>query len=691
MKILIVDDRRENLYLLESLLKGFGHEVDTATNGQEALDQLHGDGFRMVISDILMPVMDGFQLCREVRADDVLKDMLFVFYTATYTDKKDEDLALKMGADKFIRKPIEPEAFMRIIQDVTRNAEKLKEEPGQAAAGEEEEVFKLYSERLVKKLEKKMLRLEAEMAERKKAERALAERLRFERLLSELSAIFVNLPASEVDKEIEHGLQLFVAFLEVDRSTVFQTTEDNRQFRATHSWAVEGATPLLGVTTKERFPWGTEKVLQGEGFTFSRPEDLPDEASRDKAYYVQDGLKSQAVTPLMVGGSVLGAVSFDSLRAHRAWPEELVKRLRVVGEVFANALMRKQAENALLKALSEIEQLKEQLQADYTYLREEIKLAHNFDEIIGQSESLRYVLFKVEQVSATDATVLILGETGTGKELIARAIHNASSRGNRPLVKVNCATLPPNLIESELFGHEKGAFTGAETRLIGRFELANGATIFLDEIGELPVELQVKLLRVLQDGEFERLGSTRTIRVDVRVIAATNRNLEQEVENGRFRRDLWYRLNVFPITVPPLRQRREDIPLLVNAFVTRFSKKLGKEIRTTAQETMRSLQDYPWPGNVRELENVIERAVINAQGPTLRVTEKLETPRASDMAEMHRKSLEEVERDYIVQILEETHWRVDGPRGAALILGLNPATLRSRMRKLGIRRPSPRN
>ncbi len=345
-----------------------------------------------------------------------------------------------------------------------------------------------------------------------------------------------------------------------------------------------------------------------------------------------------------------------------------------------------QTEEELRKALKEIERLKEQLQADYTYLREEIKLEHNFNEIIGVSNALKYVLFKIEQIANIDTTILVLGETGTGKELVARAIHNMSPRKNRPLVKVDCATLPPNLIESELFGHEKGSFTGSQERTIGRFELAHGSTIFLDEIGELPLVLQSKLLRVIQDGEFERIGSSSPIKVDVRIIAATNRNLENEIRKGNFRQDLWYRLNVFPITVPPLRQRVEDIPLLVNAFVNKFSKKIGKTIEKVTKDDMRILKSYSWPGNVRELQNVIERAVINTQGSILCLTDKLEVPLDAERTTNRKKNLKIIEHDHILNVLEGTKWKIEGKNGAAAILGLNPSTLRSRMRNLDIRR-----
>jgi PAS domain S-box-containing protein len=347
---------------------------------------------------------------------------------------------------------------------------------------------------------------------------------------------------------------------------------------------------------------------------------------------------------------------------------------------------RKVAEDALKKALSEIRLLKDQLEAENIYLREEIKSEQHYRDIIGDSDSIKYVLLKVEQVANTDATVLILGETGTGKALVARAIHIASPRIERPFVNVNCAALPANLIESELFGREKGAFTGAQARQIGRFELANEGTIFLDEIGEMPLELQTKLLRVLQDGEFERLGSPHTIKVNVRVIASTNRNLKEEAENGRFRQDLFYRLNVFPITLPPLRKRKEDIPVLVIYFVEKYSKKMGKTINTVSKATMQMLQEYSWPGNVRELENIIERAVIISQGTTLQVADKLEPLQAVDPIGTSRKSLKDMEKGHILQVLEQTRWRIEGEDGAAAILGLNPSTLRGRMRKLGIKR-----
>jgi formate hydrogenlyase transcriptional activator len=329
-------------------------------------------------------------------------------------------------------------------------------------------------------------------------------------------------------------------------------------------------------------------------------------------------------------------------------------------------------------------------------LQQEIKHDHNFEEIVSKSYLFEKVLVKVQQVADTDATVLILGESGTGKELITRAIHSVSNRSSRPLVKVNCAALPANLIESELFGHEKGAFTGALVQKIGRFELANGGTLFLDEIGEMPLELQSKLLRVLQEGEFERVGSSKTIKVDVRIIAATNRNLEESVNNKEFRADLYYRLNVFPIHLPPLRDRKEDIPALVTHFCKKYSAKFGKKISSVSKNILDALHAYDWPRNIRELENIIERGMIISKTNTLELGDWLpntKTPEPTSLAAgqgvaagIQRKSLEDVERFHITEVLNKTNWRIRGDNGAAKILNLNPTTLEARMKKLGIAR-----
>jgi formate hydrogenlyase transcriptional activator len=352
--------------------------------------------------------------------------------------------------------------------------------------------------------------------------------------------------------------------------------------------------------------------------------------------------------------------------------------------VITDITERKKAEESLQVAFAEIRELKDRVEAENIYLRREMKLESRFSNIIGESNAIKYVLYRVEHVAPSNTTVLVLGETGTGKDLIAGAIHQMSPRKDKPLVTLNCAALPANLIESELFGREKGAFTGADTRQIGRFEIADGSTLCLDEIGELPLELQAKLLRVIQHGEFERLGSSRAVKVDVRIVATTNRNLEEEIRKGRFRQDLYYRLNVFPITVPPLKQRKEDIPLLVQAFTERYAKAHGKVFTSIQNEAMRAMQEYDWPGNVREVENVIERAVIMCPGPVLQLADRLESECSSPSS---LRTLEEIEREQILKTLSETGWRINGNKGAAAILGLHPSTLRARMHKLGIHRP----
>jgi len=344
----------------------------------------------------------------------------------------------------------------------------------------------------------------------------------------------------------------------------------------------------------------------------------------------------------------------------------------------------RETEEKLRLVISELQELKDQLQSENIYLRKEIESRHGFEKIIGDSEPLMHSLFRVEQVAETDTTVLLEGETGTGKELFAHAIHKRSKRKDKPFVKVNCASLPASLIESELFGHEKGAFTGAIQKQIGRFELADQGTIFLDEIGELPFDLQAKLLHVLQSGEFERIGNPKTVKVDVRVIAATNRNLEDQIRKKRFRKDLYYRLNVYPITIAPLRDRISDIPLLAEHFVKQFNRQMDKNIKKIPVKTIKQLQKYSWPGNVRELENIIERAVIISHGSSLSVDPILE-PRFEETDKL--LPLAEYERRYIIKVLEKTYWRVEGPEGAARILDMHPETLRSRMRKLEIKRP----
>ncbi|MDZ4856333.1 MAG: sigma 54-interacting transcriptional regulator [Nitrospirota bacterium] len=392
------------------------------------------------------------------------------------------------------------------------------------------------------------------------------------------------------------------------------------------------------------------------------------------------GLKSGCAVPLISHGRALGTLSVVSMQED-AFTDDDAKLFSWIGNQVALAVA-----NSI--AYQEISLLKDKLAKEKLYLEEEIQTAYNFDEIVGDSRALKLVLKEVQTVAATDSTVLILGETGSGKELVARALHNLSNRRERTFVKLNCAAIPTGLLESELFGHEKGAFTGAIATKIGRFELADRGTIFLDEVGEIPLELQVKLLRVLQEQEFERLGSTRTIRVNVRILAATNRDLDQMVEEQRFRSDLYYRLKVFPITVPPLRDRADDIPLLVRHFAQKFAQRMKKRIETIPSEAMKALQAYHWPGNVRELENFIERAVILTQGSDLFVSlsELKRTP--GHVTKSGTTTLEQAEREHILKALRESDWVIGGPAGAAARLGMKRTTLQSKMQKLGISRSS---
>jgi formate hydrogenlyase transcriptional activator len=426
-----------------------------------------------------------------------------------------------------------------------------------------------------------------------------------------------------------------------------------------------------------------EGTPSGRAFTTRLPVVSTADPSSDP-FAIRTGLKSGVKVPLISHDRVLGILGVGRL-SDDSFTQQDVDLLTAVGEQVAIAV-----ENAL--AYQKIDALKNKLQEEKLYLQEEIRSEYNFEEIIGSSPALKRALEDVQTVAPTDSTVLIFGETGTGKELIARALHNLSGRSEHPLVKVNCAAIPTGLLESEMFGHERGAFTGAVEQRKGRFELAHRGTIFLDEVEEIPLELQPKLLRVLQEQEFERLGSGKTIRVDVRVLAATNADLAQMVAEKKFRSDLYYRLNVFPIAMPALRERPEDIPLLVHFFAQKFSQQMKKPIKTIPTQTITRLTSYSWPGNIRELQNLIERAVILSRGSVLEVplAELKQSGNGSQINQVQGPiMLEEVEREHIMKVLRETGWVIGGPAGAATRLGLNRTTLNNRMRKLGITRPRP--
>lgn len=518
--------------------------------------------------------------------------------------------------------------------------------------------------------------------ERKRKKLEFLERLRFETLLSNISARFVRLDLGEIKRDIDWALGEIAKLFQVDRCGILEVDADRKSARLAHAWHGEGIEQVSGeINLAPLLPWSYEKhIVDGQCICFSNLAELPAEAEKDRRTLTAMGVRSSLSIPLFSCNDIHYLILFQNMTGDRAWPNDYIPRLRLLGETLVNALIRKESEAKTRNYCEEIRALKDKLQVEAEFLRSEIKLSQPCEEMIGQSDALAKVLNLVEQVAPTESTVLISGETGTGKELVARAIHNLSSHKDQLMVKVNCASLPSALVESELFGREKGAYTGALTRQIGRFELADGSTIFLDEIAEISLELQSKLLRVLQEGQFERLGSPKTIQVRVRVIAATNRNLEEEVNKGNFRADLYYRLNVFPIVVPPLRERLDDVPMLVWAFVREFCEKMGKQIHKIAKQDMEAFQHYRWPGNVRELRNVIEHAVIVSTGDTLQVR----LPEAVRKELATAMTLEEVECQHIMDVLRFTDGHIKGEGGAAQILGLNPSTLYSRMLKLGI-------
>jgi formate hydrogenlyase transcriptional activator len=639
-------------------------------------------------------------------------------------------------------------------------------------------------------------------------------RLEFEKLLADLSARFVNLPSDQIDSQIKAAQRSICELLDLEQAALWQREEGGpKVFTLTHLHRTLEDPPPPERMIEDFFPWSRQQMLLGRVVALASLDELPPEGARDRESGQRFGIKSCLVLPLSVGGGpTIGIFGLNAMRVERDWPDALVKRLHLVAQIFANALARKRADQALRESeermalaaeagqvgiwvwtmhrnrvwgtekwlrlfgfppgadvsfeevmqrireedrgmvqrdlqvagsnsvdyagefrvvlpggaerwiasrgrmhgdasgkprsmfgaaidlterkqmevqlrdrLQEIEELKQRVERENAYLQEEIGLLIEHKDIVGKSAAIKNVLVQAGQVAGTNSTVLLLGETGTGKELLARAIHKMSKRKDRALVTVNCASLPPTLIESELFGRERGAYTDALTRMAGRFELADESTLFLDEIGELPLEVQAKLLRVLEEGCFERLGSTKTLKADVRVIAATNRDLERAVKDGRFRQDLYYRLDVFPIRIPPLRERPEDVPLLVWAFVREFEKKIGKRIDRVAARSMESMQRYPWPGNVRELRNVIEHGMIVSTGNTLIVT----LPHMDSSKGTRASDLDSIERNHILKVLAESGWRVGGKGGAAEILGLKRTTLQSLMKRLGIQRPQP--
>jgi len=506
--------------------------------------------------------------------------------------------------------------------------------------------------------------------------------LKFEELLSSISSEFIALDPEKIDQKINEGLKKISDYLDMDRIALLQFSEGGKKLTLTHRYAVDLKQLPAQFVVSDHLPWFSGSLSRGQTLKISSSDDFPKTASAEKQYIKEQGIKSFATIPMKVANMPIGAISFSNMKIERTWPDQIIRQLRVISDIFANAVERKNKEQKILTAYSEIEQLKNQLEKENIYLKEKIELEHGHDEIFGKSPAINYVLRQAEQVAKTDSSVLIQGETGTGKELLARSIHNLSSRKKRTMVVVNCGAIPASLIENEIFGREKGAYTGAISKKAGSFEIADGSNLFLDEIGELPLELQTKLLMVIEEGEIQRLGSNQIIKINVRVIAASNRDLKKAVSNGSFRMDLYYRLNVFPIIMPPLRERREDIPILIWEFVRKFEKSMGKRITTIKKTQMEKLQQYDWPGNVRELRNVVELAMIVTENKVL----NLKSPETMMPGKHQGVDLETVERNHIIEILQKTGWRVKGKSGAAKILGLHPATLFSKMKKLEINR-----
>jgi transcriptional regulator with GAF, ATPase, and Fis domain len=528
----------------------------------------------------------------------------------------------------------------------------------------------------------------------RQAERELEAEVRFRALLGKMFDKLTPGSDDGIDSQIERALGHVRAFAAVDHCGILRLSKDGRLLRATIQSPTRQAGWIPDHASDADFPWYVETVRAGHLLRMDRLADLPPEAHRERVSAEMAGVKSHLCVPVSFGADLLGGVALTCFGNERQWAPELTQQLEVIARLIgslmalnATEMKLRRSVKGLTEARDQLQDQSERLEAHRERLREEIKIISPRDEIVDHSDAMREVMEKVLQVAPTDSTVLILGETGTGKELISRAVHERSGRRGKPMVKVNCAALPSALVESELFGSEKGAYTGAISRRIGRFELAHQSTILLDEIGDLPLELQGKLLRVLQDGEMERLGSGKSIHVSARVIAATNRDLEKAVRDGTFRQDLYYRLNVFTVHLPPLRAHPQNIPPLVWTFTRQFGEAMAKRISHVPPETMRALQRHPWPGNVRQLRNVIEHGMIISKPPVLTVEiPPVETSYEGDEGDRELEGMAEFERRHILEVLERTHWRVSGDGGAAKILDMKPTTLESRMRKLGIHR-----
>jgi len=736
--ILIVDDEIHSLRLLAELLEKEGYQVRPAEKAQTAIDSALAKPPGLILLDVRLPEMDGFEVCRHLKQDERTRHVPVIFVSAL-DDIEAKIQSFEAGGVDYISKPFQEQEILARVKThmslfrMQQHLEQLVEERTAEVAESEarsrsfvenaNETIVVTQDEVVKYCNPKISELtdysQEEMLSQgidvfihpEDLEMVLSEyraRVSGERPTSSYSTrivtkggqekhVLVNSALVDWDgKPATLALITDITEQELARKELKQSEERFRNLMEQSPLDIVIFTPegqITEVNTAWMLNWDfqadeADKIFATYNMrTDSQYEDLGFAPLVERAFAGE----SIVLPPIhYIPSRELDKMGLEDIEARSRWIQchlySIKDKNGSVESVVAinmDITEQKQAETELRVAFDEIEQLKNQLEAESAYLQDEIKLEHNFENIIGQSEALKYVLNRVEQVAPMDSPVLLMGETGTGKELIARALHQLSPCGKRALVKVNCAALPRELIESELFGREKGAFTGATTTQPGRFELAKGSTLFLDEIGELPLELQAKLLRVLESGEFERLGSSRTLQSDARVIAATNRVLEEEVRKGRFRDDLWYRLKVFPITVPPLRERQEDIPLLVKWFVDQLARKMGKRATEISKHTMQMLQSYPWPGNVRELKHAVESALITSQGDRL----NFELPKIEDAALSDFKSFEEMECDYILRILKAKNWKIGGKDSAASILGMPPSTLRSRMKKLGLKKP----
>ena len=652
-KILLVDDEKIFLKTLGRSIKEKGYAVTTAESKDTALLYLRQRSYDIVITDLVMDGMTGIHVLKEAKKID--PDILVIIFTA-HGDMVSAIDALRAHADDYLLKPCDTED---LLFHVSRCLEKQNVK---------KEVKKYYA-----KLEKTNKELKAETHERKRVEEELAKHRQYlEEMVQmrtlELSKINGQLIQQVSErKQIEDNLQLFRNLIDQSNDAIFVIDPKTNRFMDVN----DKACTSLGYSRKELLSMGAIDIVAYKPDRFFLEKQIVE--IREKRKMVFEGIyihKSGREFPTEVSVKYVSQEKYDYIVA-----------------VVRDITERKRTEETLRNALVEVEELKNRLEAENIYLQDEVGTDQNFEEIISNGREFKKVLRKVEQVAPTTTTVLILGETGTGKELIARAIHHLSNCNERPLIKVNCAALAANLIESELFGHEKGAFTGAHARKIGRFELADGGTIFLDEIGDLPLNLQAKLLRVIQEGEIERLGGQDTIKIDVRIIAATNRQLEESVKSGFFRKDLYYRLNVFPITCMPLREREDDLLPLVNFFVKKYSAKTGKNIKSIPAKTINLLKTYKWPGNIRELENIVERAIVLSSGTKLELAEELFKlhPHRFNQGE-DSSTLKGHEQSYILRILEECNWVISGKNGAAARLDVPTSTLRDKMKKYGIKR-----